>query len=166
MSLIHQKIYQNDEVKSIDMADYLEEFINYLKKSFDVQDIDFTVDVQPIQLTLSQATPVALIINKAVTNSIKYAFPDPAGARISIMMDHTGDTVHLVIADNGKGFVPTQDSGTKSLGIQLIKGLSKEIRGTVLITGHNGTEIDVHFKKTTLSSTELIMQKELADNEP
>src|SRR4030095_13910193 len=95
MSLIHQKLYQNEEVRSIDMSLYLEEFIGYLKDSFDTNKIEFITQVAPIHLNLSQAIPVALIINEAVTNSIKYAFPDATDARISISMYETGDIVHL-----------------------------------------------------------------------
>ncbi len=76
MSLIHQKIYQSEDIKSIDMSVYLPEFIQYLDDSFGNNlRIHFEVDIDPVQLDISQAVPVALIINEAVTNSIKYAFP-------------------------------------------------------------------------------------------
>ena len=74
MSLIHQKLYQNEDLQVIDMSVYLEEFIGYLKDSFDTQGIDFIIHVDPVQLNLQQAIPVALIINEGVTNAIKYAF--------------------------------------------------------------------------------------------
>jgi two-component sensor histidine kinase len=165
MSLIHQKLYQNEDIRSIDMAVYLDEFIRYLKDSFDVEGIEFITEVEPIQLNLSQAIPVGLIINEAVTNSIKYAFTDTVGARIYVSMNETAGIVSLTIADNGKGFVPTEETETKSLGIQLIKGLSKEIRGSLSIKGDNGTKITIQFKKDIITSAEQVMQKELADYE-
>jgi two-component system, sensor histidine kinase PdtaS len=165
MSLIHQKLYQNEDIRSIDMAVYLDEFVRYLKDSFDVDEIEFVTKVEPIQLNLSQAIPVGLIINEAVTNSIKYAFTGTAGARIYVSMKETAGIVDLTIADNGKGFVPTEEAETKSLGIQLIKGLSKEIRGSLSIKGDNGTKITIQFKKDIITSTEQVMQKELAGYE-
>ena len=161
MSLIHQKLYQNEDVKSIDMSVYLNEFIQYLKDSFDVDRIKFVTEVEPIQLNLSQAIPVGLIINEAVTNSIKYAFTDPVEARIFVFMNETAGIVNLTIADNGKGFIPTDEAETKSLGLQLIKGLSKEIRGNLSIKGDNGTKVAIQFKRDIISSTEQVMQKEL-----
>jgi two-component system, sensor histidine kinase PdtaS len=147
------------------MSVYLDEFIGYLRDSLDADRIEFITEVEPIQLNLTQAIPVGLIINEAVTNSIKYAFTDPVNARIIVSMSETGDIVNLTIADNGKGFTPTEEAETKSLGIQLIKGLSKEIRGSLSIQGDNGTKIAIQFKKDIITSTEQIMQKELKSYE-
>ena len=77
MSLIHQKIYQSDDVSTVNMASYLPELIRYLKESFGSPDhIQFQTHIEPLKLEVSQAIPIALIVNEAVTNSIKYAFPD------------------------------------------------------------------------------------------
>ncbi len=161
MSLIHQKLYQNEDVKSIDISVYLDEFIRYLKDSFDADGIEFVTKVEPIQLNLSQAIPVGLIINESITNSIKYAFPNQEDARIFVSMHEADGIVNLIIADNGKGFTPTDEAESKSLGIQLIKGLSKEIGGSVFIKADKGTSILIQFKKGIITSTEQIMQKEL-----
>ncbi|WP_431215901.1 sensor histidine kinase [Puia sp. P3] len=76
MSLIHQKLYQSSDLKAIDMAAYLSDFTRYLQDSFDnTGQINFSLDVQPVRLDVAQAVPLALIVNEAVTNSIKYAFP-------------------------------------------------------------------------------------------
>jgi two-component system, sensor histidine kinase PdtaS len=143
----------------------LDEFIGYLKDSLEADRIEFITEVEPIQLNLTQAIPVGLVINEAVTNSIKYAFTDPADARIFVFMNETAGIINLTIADNGKGFIPTEEAETKSLGIQLIKGLSKELRGSLSIKGDNGTKVAIQFKKDIITSTEQIMHKELANYE-
>lgn len=145
MSLIHQMLYQNDDFQSIDMSVYLEEFIGYLKDSFDTQQTSFLVDVQPVRLDLQQAIDVALIINEGVTNAIKYAFGDHDDPRVRISMTLEGEKVTLVIADNGNGFQPKEEDFEKSLGMQLIRGLSKELRGTVKIEADSGTRLTIEF---------------------
>jgi two-component sensor histidine kinase len=164
MSLIHQKLYQNDDTKSINMSVYLDEFLKYLKESFDTEKIEFISKVESIHLTLQQAIPIALIINEAVTNSIKYAFNETPAPKIFVSMYESEGLVHLIITDNGQGFVLNDEIEAKSLGIQLIKGLSKEIRGVLSIEGKNGAEVTIHFKKDTVS-LEQIMSKELASYE-
>jgi two-component sensor histidine kinase len=151
MSLIHQKLYQNEDLQVIDMSIYLDEFIGYLKDSFDAQKIEFIMQVNPVHLNLQQAIPAALIINEAVTNSIKYAFGNEEGAKIWISMTETNETVKLTIKDNGRGFELSEEDEGKSLGMQLIRGLSKELKGTVLIDSKNGTKLDVVFKKGPLT---------------
>ncbi len=94
MSLIHQKIYQSEDIKSIDMSVYLPEFIQYLDDSFGNNlRVHFNVDIDTIHLDISQAVPVALIINVAVTNSIKYAFPGNRKGTIDINMQSVEDQI-------------------------------------------------------------------------
>ena len=151
MSLIHQKLYQNEDLQVIDMSIYLEEFIGYLKDSFDTNNIEFIIKVEPVQLNLQQAIPVALIINEGVTNAIKYAFKNKQHSRIWISMTETDATVKLTITDNGSGFELSEENERKSLGMQLIRGLSKELKGTVLIDAKDGTKLSIVFKKGTLT---------------
>ncbi len=150
MSLIHQKLYLTDNVASINMSTYLPELINYLKDCTGTrQRILFDLDIEPVEIHVSQAVPVGLILNEAITNAIKYAFDEEKpGNRIAIAMKKTeGDLVRLVISDNGKGlpekFDPVRSGG---LGIKLMKGLTKDIDGNFEITHSNGTTITVTFK--------------------
>jgi len=129
---------------------YLEEFIGYLKNSFDTDNIQFIMKVGPVQLNLQQAIPIALIINEGVTNAIKYAFGNQEDAKIWISMNEKDLTVKLIITDNGKGFEFSEESERKSLGIQLIRGLSKELKGYVTIDATDGTKLSVEFKKGPL----------------
>jgi two-component system, sensor histidine kinase PdtaS len=165
MSLIHQKLYQNEDLQVIDMSVYLEEFMGYLKDSFDAQKIDFILQVDPVFLNLQQAIPVALIINEGVTNSIKYAFGSESQPAISIFMTETGDTVKLIIMDNGRGFELKAEEESKSLGMQLIRGLSKELRGSVKIETHKGTTLTVEFKKGPLTDQTAFVQETTSSHE-
>ncbi|MET0635153.1 MAG: sensor histidine kinase [Chitinophagaceae bacterium] len=147
MSLIHQKIYQSDDIKTLDMAEYLPELVNYLDDSFgNTRQIHFEVDVDPLNLDISQAIPVALIINEAVTNSIKYAFPGQRDGTISISMHRVADQITLVIADDGIGIDSSLIKiSPETLGLQLIKGLSQEINASVNFDNNYGTRITVNF---------------------
>lgn len=161
MSLIHQKLYQNEELRVIDMSIYLEEFIGYLKDSFDTNNIEFILKVDPVQLSLQQAIPVALIINESVTNAIKYAFGNEEGATIQVSMTETDSLVKLTITDNGKGFELSEENERKSLGIQLIRGLSKELKGTVLIESKYGTTLSIVFKQGPLADKIPLLKEEI-----
>jgi two-component sensor histidine kinase len=133
------------------MSIYLEEFIGYLKDSFDTNNIEFIIKVDPVHLNLQQAIPVALIINEGVTNAIKYAFGNEEDSKIRISMTQTDEIVKLIIADNGRGFELKVEDEAKSLGMQLIKGLSKELKGTVRIDTKGGTRLSVEFIKGPLT---------------
>jgi two-component sensor histidine kinase len=148
MSLIHQKLYHSDDVKTIDMAICLPELVNYLRDSFDAgKYIHFSLEVDPVQLSVSQAIPLALILNEAITNSVKYAFPDNRLGEISIKMRQTGENIELIIRDNGIGMAKTtEDTDIDSLGLKLMKGLIEEINGQIQFENNNGTIITITFK--------------------
>ncbi|MET0634491.1 MAG: histidine kinase dimerization/phosphoacceptor domain -containing protein [Chitinophagaceae bacterium] len=153
MSLIHQKIYQSEDIKKIDMSVYLPELIQYLDDSFgNNQQIHFDMDIDPVELDISQAVPVALTINEAVTNSIKYAFPGNRQGTIEITLHQTGDQVTLIIADNGIGIDNALiNASSNSLGLQLIKGLSRDIKALVTIENINGTKISIVFNQNLIN---------------
>ena len=148
MSLIHQKLYQSEEVKTIDMSIYLPEFVNYLRDSFDAgKHIHFSLEVEPVQLSIAQAIPLALVLNEAITNSVKYAFPGNRLGEISIKLWQTGENIELLIRDNGVGMVKAkEDTDLDSLGLKLMRGLIEEINGQIQFENNNGTIITIIFK--------------------
>lgn len=150
MSLIHQKLYQTDNVASINMAVYLPELVAHLQDSFDDgKYIRFSLDVVQQEVDVSQAVPLGLILNEAITNSIKYAFPvQKNNNEISIRMRQLADArIELVIADNGRGLPADFDSKrSSSLGMKLMRGLTGDINGIFTIESGHGTTITIIFK--------------------
>jgi len=153
MSLIHQKFYQSEDVKTIDMSVYLPELINYLRDSFDDgKYIHFRLEVEAIHLSISQAIPLALVLNEAITNSIKYAFPGYKMGEISIKMQQTEQNIELTIRDNGVGMTNAmEDIDPDALGLKLMQGLIEEIGGQMKFENKNGTLIKITFKIDLLS---------------
>jgi two-component system, sensor histidine kinase PdtaS len=149
MSLIHQKLYYTENVSSIDMSAYIRELGSYLADSFNTEHrIRFEFDIAPLVLDVSQAVPVGLILNEAITNSLKYAFPDDRKAVIAISLSHIDpDHCLLSISDNGIG-IPVHFKNKKpgSLGMSLIEGLSEDLGGNFSIENNNGTIIKISFE--------------------
>ena len=147
MSLIHQKLYQSDDIKVLDMHDYLTEFVRYLEEGFgSPENIKVTLNAEHINLGAAQAIPVGLIINEAVNNSFKYAFPDFRKGKIEIALKRIDDEIYLSVADDGVGFKRDADKEFNSLGLELIKGLTLDLRGKLDFNSNNGTNINIIFK--------------------
>jgi two-component sensor histidine kinase len=150
MSLIHQKLYLGDHLSTINMPDYCNELIESLKDSFNVEQcIDFKMKIDPIELDISQAIPLGLIMNEVVTNSIKYAFPDKKNCSIDIsLIEITENCYILIIADNGIGISNISDlQNSESFGMTLIQGLSDTLEGDLSIENENGITVKLAFKK-------------------
>lgn len=155
MSALHQSLYQGDNMSTINMAAYLPLMASYLKDSFNTaEQIQFQFSISPVELEVSQAVPVGLIFNEAVTNAFKYAFTDSKEQKkIELDMRVAEDgKVTLVIADNGKGlpdgFNIDENTGV-GLGFTLIRSLVKnDLKGKLSIKKERGTEISVIFMIT------------------
>ena len=148
ISLIHQKLYLREDATAVQMASYLSEITSYLQDSFlSDGDIAFFIDLEPIELDVDQAIPIGLIVNETITNSIKYAFPDGRKGHIGITLKRIfPNEIALIISDDGIGFSQKSwlDEGD-SLGFNLIRGLSKSLRGALTIRSEAGTTIELIF---------------------
>ncbi|MEP7107989.1 MAG: histidine kinase dimerization/phosphoacceptor domain -containing protein [Ferruginibacter sp.] len=148
MSLIHRKLYQSNNLSAINMPDYIHELIDFLSDSFNTSNqVRFNLDIEPIQLDLEHCIPLGLILNEAITNSFKYAFPGNAAGIISISFKHESvNYLLLTIMDNGTGLPTTFDiNKSDSMGMNLMRGLSKEIGAKFTIRSENGTHVAVSF---------------------
>jgi two-component sensor histidine kinase len=155
MSLIHQKLYQSDNMAHIDMNWYIRELTGYIKDCFDIDGrVVFIIDADSILLDVAQAIPLSLILNESITNAIKYAFPNREKGEIKVMLKLIDkDTCQLVVADNGIGLPAHLDiSESSSLGMSLMYGLSEQLGGELQLVSDKGTKFSIQFKlSTTLS---------------
>ncbi|MBD2757257.1 tetratricopeptide repeat protein [Spirosoma validum] len=151
MALIHQKLYQSDNLALIDMQQYICDILDHLIDSFNRQhSVQKQVSISTIQLDVTLATPLGLIINEAVTNSLKYAFPENRPGTISVSFRSLENQGYLLtITDDGIGW-PTGFNAkqNKTLGLSMIRGLSRQIGGRLAISQHEGVHISLEFSQT------------------
>ncbi|MFC0514262.1 histidine kinase dimerization/phosphoacceptor domain -containing protein [Mucilaginibacter angelicae] len=152
MSLIHQKLYLTDESETINLQIYLEDLIGYLKESLrSDQPICYRLDLKPLNVDISAAIPIGLIVNEAITNAIKHAFVGRKENNvISIKLDEAGEEVQLIIGDNGIGINLSNDPlKWGSLGLKMIRGLCQDLEAALEIKNIKGTQFDIRFSKST-----------------
>lgn len=149
ISLIHQKLYSVSNVASIDMRTYIADLVNYLRDCLDTIDhrIRFEQLVEPVRIDLSQAVPIGLILNEAITNAIKYAF-DKSGGTIIIALQSVGnDNLLLTVTDDGKGLPDEFDvNQISSFGIELMKALCRQLKGTFEMRNKPGVTVMIDFQ--------------------
>ncbi len=148
ISLIHQKLYQSEYLSLVSMPSYIHELVHYLEDSYrGVGRIFFDLHIAPVEMDVSQAVPMGLILSEVVTNAIKYAFPNGKAGSISISLDYISDAkLLLVIADNGKGLPSDVNFAEgKSLGIRLIQTFAAQLDGQLEIESNHGLTVRLTF---------------------
>ena len=164
ISLLHQKLYSSNNVTEVNMEAYVLDLVSYLDNTFNAKrnNIAFKNSIDPIRLDIGQALPVGMILNEAITNALKYAFPNGENSIISVSLKRVeGETIRLRISDNGIGLpAGNQNRATKSLGQTLIKGLSRQLKGRLVIEGSNGVVVTVEFEAETIQEIDRIVHLE------
>ncbi|GAB3926448.1 sensor histidine kinase [Larkinella terrae] len=149
MALIHQKLYQDENTSTIFMPEYIHELVRYLHESFKTGNrIVFKQMIEPLELDVTQAIPLGLIINESIVNAIKYAFLNEQEGIVRIRLQRDGAT-HLLldISDNGIGLPAELDlRELNSLGLELIQGLARQLNGSFTIENNHGVHILIRFR--------------------
>ncbi len=141
MALVHEHLYKNDSFNQINVQNYLSELISYLSNLYH-RKVIIEQNIESISILNDLAIPVGLITTEVMSNSFKYAFPkDNNHNQITISFHQKNENYHLEIVDNGSGFNIDryEEMNAKPLGIQLIKGLAKQLGGTVDIQTKQGS---------------------------
>ncbi|MBW8241621.1 histidine kinase [Muricauda oceani] len=137
MALIHQKLYQNDDLSVIEMQGYIESLINSVQSVYKKggHNISITIDAEGTELDIDRAIPFGLILNELVSNSFKYAFPEnDDNGKIYIHLRKNGDQGYFEYTDNGVGLPEdTDERSNSSMGIRLINRLVNQLQSKLNI---------------------------------
>ncbi|MEL6939394.1 MAG: histidine kinase dimerization/phosphoacceptor domain -containing protein [Cyanobacteria bacterium J06598_1] len=150
MALIHEKLYQSEDLGSVNLKDYIQGLASYLLQSYsiDAGTINLSIQVSDIFVAIDTAVPCGLIINELVSNSLKYAFPkssshlDRTAPENTIEIDActtAPDQFSIHYKDNGVGLPPNFEIETSTtLGLQIISSLTEQLEGSLAVTSTAG----------------------------
>lgn len=130
ISLIHQRLYQSDNIRGVKINTYLDELTTDIITNFTSESqhkIQISFNVDDLDMDLESAIPIGLITAELVTNACKYAFKDKANATINIQLHKQDTWLNLSVADNGIG-KSANTINANSFGTKLIKSLSRKLR--------------------------------------
>jgi len=153
MVLIHQRLYNKDELVGINTKDYFNDLVRDIFEShqFKTEPIAYDVDVEPLVLDIETITPVGLILNELIVNTLKHAFDNVTPkSKIDVKFHKEGDHLALKVIDNGQGF--EGEIKSTSFGITLMKALSKKLNASLNYKSeiNEGTEATLLMRKFKL----------------
>jgi PAS domain S-box-containing protein len=148
MAMLHEKLYLAADVANIDFADYLRSLSSEVMAAYgaDAARIGLRVSGHEIRLTLDAAVPCALVVNELLTNALKHAFPAGRRGEIGIDLMRESGRIVLTVRDNGVGLPAGFDlTKVKSLGLQLVDVLARQLRGSFRLTNSCGVAAELSF---------------------
>ena len=108
ISLLHHRLYERGDFRSVAFKPYLQDLIGYFSGAFGLNERNIALKCKcdDLHLDTDIAIPLGLIINELVTNSIKHAFIGEGEGEIEIDLRITdSQSLKLVVRDNGLGML-------------------------------------------------------------
>ena len=150
MSMIHEQLYQTEDIAKIDFKIYVNGLIKSLFQiySFGLKRIEWNVNVEDVKLDIETAIPCGLIINELVSNSLKHAFKDAHDGKITVNMRKDKNLITMEVSDNGIGLPANFEvEKASTLGLKLVTTLVEQLEGNMVIDRSKGTSFKITFKE-------------------
>lgn len=150
MALIHQNLYQEDNLTGVDMKVYFTKLIRGLFDSYNIRkdQVSLALNIQDLNLDVDSVIPIGLVVNELVSNSLKYAFPEKHKGLITVILKESDQTLILSVKDDGIGITSEQQQKLgSSFGYRLVNVFKDQLKAELSISGDNGTLITMIIKK-------------------
>ncbi len=130
LSLLHEQLYKSTDLKAISSSEYVSTLLRHISSSFAKKNsaINVSWQIDDHSFDIDQLVPCGLIINELVSNCFKYAFPSGKGT-INVSLRVAAQKCTLIVADDGVGMDVALSATKNSLGLRLVQGLSRQLRG-------------------------------------
>ncbi len=154
IGLIHQKLYQGEQLGEVDMQEYLSSLCRSILENLEgTGRIAVSYNITPgLVLDIDTAVPIGLMTNEIMVNAIKHAFPDRQEGNIRVSLKEISEEeLFFEVADNGVGKPLDIQHNIGSFGMQLIQLLTRQLEGSYQERRNNGTIQSFYLKKQQLT---------------
>ena len=147
MALVHEKLYQSENLAHVQIAEYTRSLINDLLQAYnsDLPKVQLRLDLESAEVPVDLAISFGLILNELATNAFKHAFCGRDSGEIQIRLEagQNGE-IRLRFANNGRGFAaPLHWESVDSLGLRLVRMLTRQLGGQIEMRRERGTTFEL-----------------------
>jgi len=150
MSLIHQNLYKENNLKGIGMKSYLEKLISGLFDTYNINEdkIKLSLTIQDLDLDVDTVVPLGLITNELVSNALKHAFKVKKEGTVSVSLQENEDILELIVSDNGDGLESSNiNEDIDSFGYQMIFAFKNKLNADLDINNAHGTSVKLSISE-------------------
>ncbi|UJR83657.1 AAA family ATPase [Sandaracinus amylolyticus] len=160
MALVHENLYRAGNFSKISMPTHIAKLCSHLATVYDVRSrrIALTIDIAPLHLDMDRGMSCGLVVNELVSNALKHAFPDGSSGEVHIeLVRDAAGRCALSVADDGVGIPDEIDPlGTDTLGLQLVRDLTEQLGGSLVVERERGTRFVVSFDPREASERNVV----------
>jgi two-component sensor histidine kinase len=155
MALIHQNLYQENNLTSINSKEYFDNLIENLFDSYNIEEenIDLSKDIDDLDIDVDTMIPLGLIVNELVSNALKHAFKgNHQKGHLSVRLKEENNVLNLSISDNGVGMSENHFLSSDSFGNKMIRAFLQKLNAEIKVINDNGTSVSLQIKNYKLKA--------------
>ncbi len=151
MSLVHEKLYQANDLSHINLKEYIEDLVRYLMISYNIRSekVILKLELEDVFVLIDSAIPLGLVLNEMISNVFKHAFPHTKNDELSVKLyKEKNETINIHLADNGIG-IPSDIAleNANTMGLQTVFSLVEyQLMGVVKYDTKKGLKWYISFK--------------------
>ncbi len=153
MSAVHETLHGAENISNISLKVYLSKITSSIFQTYstDLDKVKLNSNVEETPISIQQASPLGLVINELISNSLKYAFPDEREGEINVSMKKLANQLELTVMDDGIGISKNLDwKNSNTLGLKLVRTLvENQLDGSIDMESKNGTKFTIKFNIET-----------------
>jgi two-component sensor histidine kinase len=136
-------MYEAQQMTTIPAAPFVTNLAEAVAASLG-PDLQMEISAAEGKFSNDMAFPLALILNELLTNAVKHGLPGGRG-KIRIALDRHDNGFSLTVHDNGPG-IAAEGPPHRASGLGLVRGLCRQIGGTLLVENDGGARCTVRFE--------------------
>ncbi len=148
MALVHEMLYRSEDFEKISFPDYVRSIASVVSSTYGRMNVHLDFEMEPLIINIETAIPLGLMLNELLSNAYRHAFSDNTKGSITVSFkkEKAPNFYALTISDTGIG-LPQGFSmeGNKTMGLQIVEILVKQIEARLHIEQTNGTSFTISF---------------------
>ena len=149
MALIHQNLYQEDDLTGIEVKEYFEKLVSSLFQSYNIaaERIQMEMQIEPLSLDVDTVIPLGLVANELISNALKHAFPNDRKGKITVQLTEKNEELLLAVKDTGVGLAPGNEKVfSENFGYKLIRTFQNKLNARLDLDTEEGTQVSLYIK--------------------
>lgn len=153
LAMVHERLYKTENFTKVRLDEFIHDLVASIQKSFQEEEprqLDIKINADPVKLDIKQAVPSGLLLNELILNAFKFAFKGRQSGELLVELKEHEDYIEIIVKDNGVGLPDNFDlKNNSTLGMTLIRTLSKQLKAQIHFESNDGTEFRFQFNSTS-----------------